>query len=170
MMIFLKEQPLGAVPALIMKIYLDLVEQVCTLLKPNILKKGIYLNLLNKFMQVCGILEPMKKEIFTVWITLWPLWEYYVIPIFKNEQSNGVGISIDPIYETEDTFYLNTQVGESLITNPDPNSVPEEILLYEDPTQGGGYLVLRLSNLVNPGELVMDQIYLDQMRDFLSYS
>ena len=87
---------------------------------------------------------------------------------FQNEQSNGVGISIDPIYDTEDTFYLNTQVGESLITNPEANSVPEEILLYEDPNQGGGYLVLRLSNLVNPGELVMDQIYLDQMREYLT--
>ena len=89
-------------------------------------------------------------------------------PNFQDEQSNGVGISIDPIYDTEETFYLNTQVGESLITNPDPNSVPEEILLYRDPTQGGGYLVLRLSNLVSPGELVMDQIYLDQMRDYLT--
>ncbi|MEM9051956.1 MAG: PEP/pyruvate-binding domain-containing protein, partial [Bacteroidota bacterium] len=88
-------------------------------------------------------------------------------PNFVDEKSNGVGISIDPIYETEGTFYLNTQVGESLITNPDPNSVPEEILLYEDPEQAGGYLVLRLSNLVEPGELVMDQIYLDQMRDYL---
>jgi len=89
-------------------------------------------------------------------------------PNFEEEKSNGVGISIDPIYETDSTFYLNTQVGESLITNPDPNSIPEEILLYEDPTQGAGYLVLRLSNLVNPGELVMDQIYLDQMRDYLT--
>ena len=89
-------------------------------------------------------------------------------PNFQDEQSNGVGISIDPIYDTEETFYLNTQVGESLITNPDPNSVPEEILLYRDPSQGGGYLVLRLSNLVSPGELVMDQVYLDQMRDYLS--
>ena len=89
-------------------------------------------------------------------------------PNFQEEKSNGVGISIDPIYETEGTFYLNTQVGESLITNPDPNSVPEEILLYEDSTQGGGYLVLRLSNLVNPGELVMDVEYLNQMRDYLS--
>jgi hypothetical protein len=89
-------------------------------------------------------------------------------PNFQDEQSNGVGISIDPIYETENTFYLNTQVGESLITNPDANSVPEEILLYEDPNQGGGYLVLRLSNLVNPGELVMDIEYLDLMRDHLS--
>ena len=89
-------------------------------------------------------------------------------PNFQEEQSNGVGISLDPIYETDSTFYLNTQVGESLITNPDPNSVPEEILLYENPSQGGGYLVLSLSNLVNPGELVMDQVYLDQMRDYLS--
>ena len=89
-------------------------------------------------------------------------------PNFEEEKSNGVGISIDPIYDTEDTFYLNTQVGESLITNPDPNSVPEEILLYENPDQAGGYLVLQLSNLVEQGELVMDQIYLDQMREYLS--
>lgn len=89
-------------------------------------------------------------------------------PNFEEEKSNGVGVSIDPIYETEGTFYLNTQVGESLITNPDPNSVPEEILLYEDASNGAGYLVLRLSNLVNPGELVMDQVYLDQMRGYLT--
>ncbi len=89
-------------------------------------------------------------------------------PNFQEEKSNGVGISIDPIYETDSTFYLNTQVGESLITNPDPNSVPEEILLYENPDEGAGYLVLRLSNLVDPGELVMDQEYLDQMREYLT--
>ena len=55
----------------------------------------------------------------------------------------------------------------SLITNPEPNSVPEEILLYEDETQGAGYVVLRLSNLVEDGELVMEDEYLDQMRDYL---
>ena len=87
-------------------------------------------------------------------------------PNFQEEKSNGVGVSIDPIYQTQNTFYLNTQVGESLITNPDENSIPEEILLYENPAQG--YLLLRESNLVNPGELVMDEIYLDQMRDYLS--
>ena len=88
-------------------------------------------------------------------------------PNFEEEKSNGVGISIDPIYETENTFYLNTQLGESLITNPDPNSLPEEILLYEDPEEAAGYLVLQLSNLVDQGQLVMDQSYLDQMRDYL---
>lgn len=89
-------------------------------------------------------------------------------PNFEEEKSNGVGVSIDPIYETDSSYYLNTQVGESLITNPDPNSVPEEILLYQDTSQGAGYLVLRLSNLVNPGELVMDKVYLDLMREYLT--
>ena len=88
-------------------------------------------------------------------------------PNFQEEQSNGVGISLDPIYNTEGTFYLNTQVGESLITNPDPNAVPEEILLYEDPDEGAGYVVLRLSNLVEDGNLVMDSEYLDLMREYL---
>ena len=89
-------------------------------------------------------------------------------PNFEDEKSNGVGISIDPIYDTDGTFYLNSQVGESLITNPDPNSVPEEILLYQDITQGGGYLVLNLSNLTTPGNLVMDVAYLNQLRDYLT--
>ena len=89
-------------------------------------------------------------------------------PNFQEEQSNGVGISLDPIYNTEGTFYLNTQVGESLITNPDPNAVPEEILLYEDPDEGAGYVVLRLSNLVEAGDLVMDVEYINLMREYLS--
>ena len=86
-------------------------------------------------------------------------------PNFEDEKSNGVGISIDPIFNTQNTFYLNTQVGESLITNPDPNSIPEEILLNKDPAEG--YFVLRYSNLVAPDELVMEEIYLDQMRTYL---
>ena len=86
-------------------------------------------------------------------------------PNFEEEKSNGVGISIDPVFNTQNTFYLNTQVGESLITNPDPNTIPEEILLNQDPNEG--YLVLRYSNLVGLNELIMDEIYLDQMRDYL---
>ncbi len=86
-------------------------------------------------------------------------------PNYKNEKSNGVGVSIDPIYLTENTFYLNTQLGESLITNPEANAIPEEILLNEDPEVG--YFVLRKSNLVEDGELVMGEEYLDQMREYL---
>jgi len=86
-------------------------------------------------------------------------------PNFQLEKSNGVGVSIDPIYQTANTFYLNTQVGEFLITNPDANSIPEEILLNEDPAEG--YFILRESNLVNSGELVMDEFYLDTLRTYL---
>ncbi len=86
-------------------------------------------------------------------------------PNFKDEKSNGVGVSIDPIYNTENNFYLNTQVGEFLITNPDANSIPEEILLNQDPDEG--YTVLRYSNLVLNNELVMGEQYLNQMRDYL---
>lgn len=87
-------------------------------------------------------------------------------PNYEDEKSNGVGVSIDPIYQTENTFYLNTQVGESLVTNPDANAIPEEILLSQNPDEG--YLVLRKSNLVPNGELVMDDIYIDQLREYLT--
>ncbi len=87
-------------------------------------------------------------------------------PNYQDEKSNGVGVSIDPIYETENTFYLNTQVGEFLITNPDANSIPEEILLNTDPEEG--YTVLRRSNLVGNNELVMGEDYLNLMREYLS--
>ncbi len=86
-------------------------------------------------------------------------------PNYQEEKSNGVGVSIDPIYQTENTFYLNTQVGEFLITNPDANSIPEEILLSEDPLEG--FSVLRYSNLVPNGTLVMNEGYLDEMRSML---
>jgi len=86
-------------------------------------------------------------------------------PNYQDEKSNGVGVSIDPVYSTENTYYLNTQVGESLITNPDANTIPEEILLYIDPNEG--YSILRGSNLVPLGELVMGEEYLNQMREYL---
>jgi len=86
-------------------------------------------------------------------------------PNYDEEKSNGVGVSIDPVYETENTFYLNTQVGESLITNPEANAVPEEILLSTDPSEG--FTVLRYSNLVLNNDLVMSEAYLDLMREYL---
>ncbi len=86
-------------------------------------------------------------------------------PNYKDEKSNGVGVSIDPVYGTDSTFYLNTQVGEDLVTNPEANSIPEEILLYQNPEEG--YFLLRESNLTPVGALVMDDIYLDQMREYL---
>ena len=52
-----------------------------------------------------------------------------VHPNYKDELANGVAVSFDPIYGWEETYYVNSQVGEDLVTNPDAHSVPEELLL-----------------------------------------
>lgn len=89
-------------------------------------------------------------------------------PNYSDELANGVGVSLDPIYQTDGTFYLNTQLGEDLVTNPEALSTPEEILLDRVSVTEDDYRVIRYSNLVAGEELIMEEAYLDQMRDFLT--
>ncbi len=89
-------------------------------------------------------------------------------PNFKNELSNGVGVSTDPLYNTNSTFYLNTQIGEELITNPDSNARPEEILLDRVSVSSNNYIVLQRSNLVKEDSTILSEKHLSEMRDFLS--
>lgn len=86
-------------------------------------------------------------------------------PNYSDEKANGVGISTDPLYDTEMTFYLNTQIGEDLITNPENNSVPEEILL--DNSEDFGYIIVQNSNLVPAGTAVISDDDLQKLRDYL---
>ncbi len=88
-------------------------------------------------------------------------------PNYSDEKANGVGVSTDPIYQTDHTFYLNTQLGEDLVTNPDALSIPEEILLDQVSVTEDDYVVIRYSNLVDNNELIMTEFYLDEMRDFM---
>ncbi len=127
----------------------------------------------------------ITKSIKQVYASLWNLRafeerEFYRInhfvssmgvlchPNFSNEKANGVGVSADPLYNTNNTFYLNTQLGEELITNPDTYSIPEEILLYKDGFGGKGYLVIQNSNLVPGDSVIMTKYHLDQLRDYLT--
>lgn len=89
-------------------------------------------------------------------------------PNYSDEKANGVGVSTDPIYQTDNTFYLNTQVGEDLVTNPDALSTPEEILLDRVSVTEDDYIVIRYSSLVPDEQLIMNENYLNQMRDFLA--
>ena len=90
-----------------------------------------------------------------------------VHPNYKDELANGVAVSFDPtdpIYGNDDWYYVNTQVGEDLVTNPEAHSVPEEILIYKD----GTYRVLAISNQVELGQLLMSDAQLTQLREHLT--
>ena len=87
-----------------------------------------------------------------------------VHPNYSDELANGVAVSLDPIRDQDGYYYVNTQLGEDLVTNPEAHSVPEEILLDRD----GSYFVLATSNLVEPGELLMSDAQLYQLRDHLT--
>ena len=87
-----------------------------------------------------------------------------VHPNYSDELVNGVAVSFDPAYGTDGSYYVNSQIGEDLVTNPDALSVPEEILLY----QHGVHTVVAISNQVPPGQLLMSDDQLEQLRDHLT--
>lgn len=86
------------------------------------------------------------------------------IPSFENEKVNGVAVTVDPVYETPDSYYVNSQLGEDLVTNPDALSVPEALVLGKDGFVG----VASRSNLAEPGELLMSEAQLAALRSSLA--
>ena len=90
-----------------------------------------------------------------------------VHPNYSDELRNGVAVSFDPIYGGAGRYYINTQLGEDLVTNPEAHSVPEEILLYRD-ADYLRYSVLATSNQVPPGQLLMTNDQLAQLRRHLT--
>ena len=89
-------------------------------------------------------------------------------PNYSDEKVNGVGVSTDPVYDTEDNFYLNSQIGESLITNPDTTFIPEEILLDKNSMDLDAYTIIQRSNLIPYDSLVLSEEQLVEMRSFLT--
>ena len=87
-----------------------------------------------------------------------------VHPNYQDELANGVAVSFDPFYDGPGRYYVNTQLGEDLVTNPVAHSVPEELLLYP----GGYYFVLSTSNLVPRGQLLMSDAQLVQLAQHLT--
>ena len=73
-------------------------------------------------------------------------------------------VSIDPVYETPGAYYVNTQLGEDLVTNPDALSVPEALLLGPN----GSATVVTRSNLAEPGELFMTETQIAALRSSLA--
>ena len=85
-------------------------------------------------------------------------------PNFSGEMSNGVAVSDDPVYGTEDTYYVNAQVGEELVTNPSSAAVPEELLLGAGTGDEFTTTVVARSNLVADGARVLGDAHVALLR------
>ena len=126
--------------------------------------------------------EPLSKSLKQVFASLWTFRAFterefhridhlaakmgvLVHPNYSDELVNGVAASFDPFLGRDGSYYVNSQLGEDLVTNPDAHSAPEEILLSRDSV---GYTILSFSNLVEPGELLMSGDQLDQLRRHLT--
>ena len=124
--------------------------------------------------------DGIDKSLKQVWASLWTLRAFterefhridhlaaamgvLVHPNFTDELANGVAVTFDPVYAADSVYYVNTQVGEDLVTNPEAHSVPEELRLRS----GGLYAVLSTSNQVEPGQLLMSRAQLRQLRQHL---
>ena len=85
-------------------------------------------------------------------------------PNYAGEIANGVAVTDDILYQTQGNYYLNTQVGEDLVTNPEEQSIPEEVLL--DWRKSDQVKVMRYSNQTG-NEQILNQEHLDSLRKYL---
>lgn len=89
-----------------------------------------------------------------------------VHPHFENEMANGVAVSDDVVYQTVGNYYLNTQVGEDLVTNPEGQSIPEEILM--DWWDSNNYRIVQTSNRATDNKRILTDAYLRELSRYLA--
>ena len=92
-----------------------------------------------------------------------------VHPNFAGERVNGVAITrnvLDPRFEGD---YLNCQVGEALVTNPEVGDVPEEIVIgfVSDDPDAYEIIPIRRSSRVGPGERVLSDTHIAELVGYL---
>ena len=88
-----------------------------------------------------------------------------VHPNFADELANGVAVTDDVVYQTIGNYYLNIQVGEDLVTNPEAQSIPEEILL--DWWDSTNYRVVTTSNRTSDSKQILTDAYLRELNRYL---
>ena len=80
-------------------------------------------------------------------------------PNFKGELANGVAVTRDVLYGSNDNYYVNAQHGEDLVTNPEAQSTPEELLLAS--RKGEGF---RLLEAASDNRVVLEDAELELLR------
>ena len=124
--------------------------------------------------------EGIDKSIKAVWASLWNYRAFVerdfhrvdhttvamgvlVHPNYSDETVNGVAVSYDPITFQDNQHYINSQVGEDLVTNPEAASQPEQLLL----SPNGATTVLSRSNLAKSNKFLMSAAQMQQLRSNL---
>ncbi|MYH06356.1 MAG: hypothetical protein F4194_07775, partial [Acidimicrobiia bacterium] len=124
--------------------------------------------------------EGIDKSIKQVWASLWNYRAFLerdfhrvdhttvvmgvlVHPNYSDETVNGVAVSYDPITFHDDAYYVNSQKGEDLVTNPEAHSQPEQLLLGT----AGKVTILARSNLATSDALLMSDSQMVQLRSNL---
>ncbi len=115
----------------------------------------------------------LSKTVRQVWASLWNLRAFderdfhridhlaaamgvLVHPNFDDEVANGVAVTKNPFDPDWAGFYVNVQVGESLVTNPDPDATPDELLISAiGPNDEYETQYIRRSTLTTGGATVM---------------
>jgi phosphoenolpyruvate synthase/pyruvate phosphate dikinase len=115
----------------------------------------------------------IEKSVKQVWASLWNYRafaerDFYRIdhfttamavlvhPNFDDELANGVGLTKNIFDPNWPGCYINVQVGEALVTNPPPGSVPDELLVMrtvvsDNPVRYDNEIIyIRRSSLVTP--------------------
>jgi hypothetical protein len=126
---------------------------------------------------------PLTKTVQRVFASLWNFRafeerEFYRVdhlatamgvvlqPSYRGERANGVAVTDDVAYQTGPTdgrrFYVNVQVGEDLVTNPEAASVPEERLLH--PSNPRRDALITHSNRVKDGESLLSDAHAIELR------
>lgn len=86
-------------------------------------------------------------------------------PNYEDERANGVAVTRDILYRTAGNSYVNVQLGEDLVTNPEAESTPEEILLGWGPEDGEQ--LMQRSNLMPDDERLLSADHLASLRSVL---
>ena len=92
-------------------------------------------------------------------------------PNFSNEIANGVGVTTNPYAPNSnwDGHYVNVQLGENLVTNPDVNSVPEEYTIGD---LSGDVEIeiqyIRFSSLMPEGQTILSREQTLELNDVMT--
>ncbi len=83
---------------------------------------------------------------------------------FPNEQANGVAVTRNLFDPNWPGFYVNAQIGENLVTNPLPGTVPDEFLVSAiGPSGEYEAQYVRYSNQTTASKRVLSRDQIDQL-------